>query len=49
MLSVDVPVLGQRLNEYRNDFRIPADMEYPNILSGGSDMSDRTDYGNVSC
>ena len=44
-LSVDVPVLGHRLNEYRNDFRIPADMSYPNILSSGSDMSSRTDYG----
>lgn len=44
-LSVDVPVLGHRLNEYRNDFRIPADMSYPNILSSGSDQSSRTDYG----
>lgn len=44
-LSVDVPVLGKRLNEYRNEFRIPEDMEYPNILSSGADTSDRTDYG----
>lgn len=44
-LSVDVPVLGKRLNEYRNEFRIPDDMEYPNILSSGADTSDRTDYG----
>ena len=44
-LSVDVPVLGKRLNEYRNEFRIPNDMEYPNILSSGEDTSDRTDYG----
>ncbi|PLB55242.1 FMN-dependent alpha-hydroxy acid dehydrogenase [Aspergillus steynii IBT 23096] len=43
-LSVDVPVLGHRLNEYRNDFRIPVDMSYPNILSSGSDRSSRTDY-----
>ncbi|KAJ5133514.1 hypothetical protein N7448_001459 [Penicillium atrosanguineum] len=43
-LSVDVPVLGKRLNEYRNEFRIPEDMEYPNILSSGSDVSDRTNY-----
>ncbi|KAJ6108434.1 hypothetical protein N7523_009757 [Penicillium sp. IBT 18751x] len=43
-LSVDVPVLGKRLNEYRNEFRIPEDMEYPNILSCGTDVSDRTDY-----
>lgn len=44
-LSVDVPVLGHRLNEYRNDFRIPPDMAYPNILSNGADRSSRTDYG----
>lgn len=44
-LSVDVPVLGKRLNEYRNEFRIPEDMTYPNILSSGADTSDRTDYG----
>ena len=48
-LSVDVPVLGHRLNEYRNDFRIPADMSYPNILSVGSDKSPRTDYGSSPC
>ncbi|KAJ6031309.1 hypothetical protein N7540_002041 [Penicillium herquei] len=46
-LSVDVPVLGMRLNEHRNDFRIPDDMTYPNILSSGADSSDRTDYGEV--
>ncbi|KAJ0421723.1 FMN-dependent alpha-hydroxy acid dehydrogenase [Aspergillus carlsbadensis] len=43
-LSVDVPVLGHRLNEYRNDFRIPPAMSYPNILSNGTDRSSRTDY-----
>ncbi|KAJ5673783.1 hypothetical protein N7462_009222 [Penicillium macrosclerotiorum] len=43
-LSVDVPVLGKRLNEYRNEFRIPDDMAWPNILSYGGDSSDRTDY-----
>jgi isopentenyl diphosphate isomerase/L-lactate dehydrogenase-like FMN-dependent dehydrogenase len=47
-LSVDVPVLGKRLNEYRNEFRIPEDMEYPNILSSGADVSDRTNYGQFS-
>lgn len=45
---MDVPVLGKRLNEYRNEFRIPADMEYSNILSSGADTSDRTDYGMFS-
>ncbi|KAL3462648.1 hypothetical protein BJX64DRAFT_276989 [Aspergillus heterothallicus] len=46
-LSVDVPVLGHRLNKYRNDFRIPADMAYPNILSNRSDRSSRTDYSSM--
>ncbi|KAL1885827.1 hypothetical protein Plec18167_001323 [Paecilomyces lecythidis] len=44
-LSVDVPVLGIRLNEYRNNYTLPADMEWPNILSHGSDTSRHTDYG----
>ncbi|KAJ5105511.1 peroxisomal (S)-2-hydroxy-acid oxidase GLO5, partial [Penicillium alfredii] len=43
-LSVDVPVVGKRLHEYRNEFRIPEDMPWPNILSHGSDTSVRTDY-----
>ncbi|KAI9370257.1 FMN-dependent dehydrogenase [Aspergillus egyptiacus] len=43
-LSVDVPVLGMRLNEYRNRFVLPGDMEWPNILSNGSDTSNKTDY-----
>ncbi|KAJ5666116.1 FMN-dependent dehydrogenase family protein [Penicillium maclennaniae] len=47
-LSVDAPVLGKRLNEYRNEFRIPEDMEYPDILSSGTDVLDRTDYGNIA-
>ncbi len=44
-LSVDVPVLGMRLNEMRNNFFLPEDMEWPNILSNGSDDSDKTNYG----
>ncbi|KAL4887808.1 FMN-dependent dehydrogenase [Aspergillus ambiguus] len=43
-LSVDVPVLGKRLNEYRNNYELPKDMSWPNILSNGSDTSNRTDY-----
>ncbi|KAJ5112350.1 hypothetical protein N7532_000395 [Penicillium argentinense] len=43
-LSVDVPVLGKRINEYRNNYTLPEDMQWPNILSSGSDHSDRTDY-----
>jgi (S)-2-hydroxy-acid oxidase len=34
-LSVDVPVLGRRLNEYRNDFTLPPELDFPNILSSG--------------
>lgn len=44
-LSVDVPVLGKRLNEYQNNYQLPADMSWPNILSHGRDTSDHTDYG----
>ncbi|KAL1615885.1 hypothetical protein SLS54_008719 [Diplodia seriata] len=45
-LSVDVPVLGLRLNEFRNKFVLPADMAYPNILSAGKDdLGGRHDYG----
>ncbi|KAL4863613.1 hypothetical protein BDV12DRAFT_201929 [Aspergillus spectabilis] len=43
-LSVDVPVLGMRLNEYRNSFLLPEDMEWPNILTNGSDTSDKVGY-----
>ncbi|KAL2413142.1 Oxidase FUB9 [Exophiala dermatitidis] len=35
-LSVDVPVLGRRLNEYRNDFTLPENLGFPNILSSGA-------------
>ncbi|KAB8228190.1 alpha-hydroxy acid oxidase [Aspergillus alliaceus] len=43
-LSVDVPLLGKRLNEYRNNYTLPEDMSWPNILSHGKDTSSRTDY-----
>ncbi|KAI4715893.1 FMN-dependent dehydrogenase [Aureobasidium sp. EXF-10727] len=36
-VSVDVPVLGRRLNEMRNNFILPEEMEFPNILSNGKD------------
>lgn len=38
-------MLGKRINEYRNEYTIPDDMSWPNILSHGADHSDRTDYG----
>lgn len=47
-LSVDVPVLGKRLNEYRNEYKLPEDMSWPNILSHGSDTSSRTEYGEIN-
>jgi (S)-2-hydroxy-acid oxidase len=34
-LSVDCPALGRRLNEMRNDFTLPENMTFPNILSEG--------------
>ncbi|KAJ5811198.1 hypothetical protein N7447_010714 [Penicillium robsamsonii] len=42
-LSVNVPVLGKRINEYRNEYAIPDDMSWPNILSHGGDHSDHTE------
>ncbi|KAF4810668.1 Oxidase FUB9 [Colletotrichum siamense] len=34
-LSVDTPLLGRRLNEYRNNFTLPDGVEWPNLLSDG--------------
>lgn len=34
-LSVDCPALGRRLNEMRNEFTLPENMTFPNILSEG--------------
>ena len=36
-MSVDVPILGRRLNEYRNNFTLPDQLAFPNILSTGHD------------
>ena len=39
-ISVDVPVLRRRLNEMRNNFTLPEDLAFPNILStGGAEFS----------
>ena len=43
-MTVDAPMLGRRLNEYRNLFGIPTGMGYPNIVPG-SDMSNLVDQG----
>ena len=48
-LSVNVPVLGHQLNEYCNNFQIPADMSYCNIFSVSSDKSLHTDYSSSPC
>ncbi|KAJ2997437.1 hypothetical protein NUW58_g659 [Xylaria curta] len=34
-ISVDTPLLGRRLNEYRNNFTLPDGIEWPNLLSDG--------------
>ncbi len=48
-LSVDVPVLGRRLNEYRNEFTLPDHLDFPNILSSGlkefAEGENSHDYG----
>ncbi|KAL4770558.1 FMN-dependent dehydrogenase-domain-containing protein [Aspergillus nidulans var. acristatus] len=33
-LTIDVPYLGRRLNEFRNNFNMPRGMEYPNLFPG---------------
>lgn len=38
-LTVDVPVFGIRMNEYRNSFGLPKGLTWPNLLPG-QDMSD---------
>lgn len=49
-LTVDCPVLGKRLNEYRNSFTMPKGTTYPNFGSKISfdnleDSDDRVGYG----
>ncbi|KAJ5536133.1 FMN-dependent dehydrogenase [Penicillium frequentans] len=34
LVTLDVPWLGRRLNEFRNDFSLPHGMEYPNLFPG---------------
>ncbi|KAL8819699.1 MAG: hypothetical protein Q9223_001918 [Gallowayella weberi] len=34
-LSVDVPVLGRRLGEMQNTFKLPPDLGFPNLVSSG--------------
>ena len=37
-LSVDVPVLGQRLNEHRNQFILPEGLTWPNLTATGEGL-----------
>ncbi|KAJ2983200.1 hypothetical protein NQ176_g871 [Zarea fungicola] len=34
LITLDVPYLGRRLNEFRNRFGVPKGMEYPNLFPG---------------
>ena len=34
LLTVDAPMLGRRLNKFRNSFNMPKSMTYPNIAPG---------------
>ncbi|KAK7417236.1 hypothetical protein QQX98_004670 [Neonectria punicea] len=47
-LSVDVPLLGRRLNEYRNNFVLPEDMAWPNLLSDGKEELSGENSGSAS-
>lgn len=45
-ISVDVPVLGRRLNEFRNNFTLPEHLGFPNILSSGHEEFTKGDGPN---
>ncbi|WQF88474.1 Putative FMN-dependent dehydrogenase, FMN-dependent alpha-hydroxy acid dehydrogenase, active [Colletotrichum destructivum] len=48
-LSVDTPLLGRRLNEYRNNFCLPDGVGWPNLLSDGkSELSGETNDGHLT-
>lgn len=34
LVTLDVPWLGRRLNEFRNNFSLPHGLEYPNLFPG---------------
>ena len=49
-MTLDVPYLGRRLNENRNNFSVPEGMEWPNLFPGVdvtnlNDGDDLTAYG----
>lgn len=45
-LSVDIPVLGLRLNEYRNSFTLPEGLSWPNFQQT-SDPLTESDYADL--
>lgn len=51
ILSVDAPMLGMRLNEYRNSFAMPAGITCPNLEAPDSDSMEggnrSLEYGNI--
>lgn len=44
IVTVDCPVLGRRLNEFRNTFVMPPGMRYPNV-DPDADASKSLDVG----
>ena len=49
---MDIPILGRRLNEMRNDFALPTDMAIPNMPVGSEEIirgtNDGINYGENS-
>ncbi|EHA25008.1 hypothetical protein ASPNIDRAFT_46010 [Aspergillus niger ATCC 1015] len=43
-VSVDLPVLGNRLNESRNNFNFPSDMRFPVLAEGIDEMGLKDSY-----
>ena len=43
-MSVDLPVLGNRLNESRNNFNFPSDMRFPVLAEGIEELGLKDTY-----
>ena len=48
LLTVDCVALGYRINEFRNSFTLPVDIEWPNIESKGKASATATDDTSAS-
>ena len=48
-MSVDLPILGQRLNECRNEFAFPQHLSFPNLafVTDETVSTDDLDYGKL--